>query len=43
MPPAFSSPKKVSKRGIKGDGRPSKLTAYGDGQVEGSVLIWVER
>jgi hypothetical protein len=26
MPPAFSSPKKVSKRGIKGDGRPSKLT-----------------
>jgi hypothetical protein len=26
MPAAFSSPKKVSKRGIKGDGRPSKLT-----------------
>ena len=26
MPAAFSNPKKVSKRGIKGDGRPSKLT-----------------
>jgi hypothetical protein len=26
VPSAFSSPKKVSKRGIKGDGRPSKLT-----------------